>query len=174
MIHPKPSLNPNQGPSTGDADIIIEGGVLITMVDGEAPFDPARIWVKRERISQIERAHTRTEYPENAEIIDARNAIIMPGLVNAHSHTAMTLFRGLADDLPLKEWLFEKIFPAESKHLRPETVYWGTLLGCLEMIASGTTSVIDSYFYQDDTLQAIHRSGLRGLRGNGVKIAKFP
>ena len=163
-----PNLNPNQGPSTADADIIIEGGVLITMVDGEAPFDPARIWVKGDRISQIERAHTKTEYPENAEIIDARNAIIMPGLVNAHSHTAMTLFRGLADDLPLKEWLFEKIFPAESKHLRPETVYWGTLLGCLEMIASGTTSVIDGYFYQDDTLQAIHRSGLRGLIAQGV------
>ena len=71
----------------------------------------------------------------------------MPGLVNAHGHTAMTLFRGLADDLPLKQWLFEKIFPAEAKHLNEETVYWGALLGCLEMIASGTTTVSDGYFY---------------------------
>jgi 5-methylthioadenosine/S-adenosylhomocysteine deaminase len=146
MAHPNPTPNPTQGPSSGDADIIIEGGVLITMVDGQAPLDPARILVKGDRISHIERAHIKSEYPGNAEIIDARNAIIMPGLVNAHSHAAMTLFRGLADDLPLKEWLFEKIFPAESKHLRPETVYWGSLLGCLEMIASGTTSVIDGYF----------------------------
>ncbi|NIR16388.1 MAG: amidohydrolase family protein, partial [Desulfobacterales bacterium] len=66
------------------------------------------------------------------------------------------------------EWLFDKIFPAESKHLRPETVYWGSLLGCLEMIASGTTSVIDGYFFQDDTLRAVHKSGLRGVIAQGV------
>lgn len=168
MPHPSPTLNSTECPSNGDADIIIEGGVLITMVDGQAPLDPARIWVKRDRISHIERADNKSEYPEHAEIIDARNSIIMPGLVNAHSHTGMTLFRGLADDLPLREWLFEKIFPAESKHLSPETVYWGSLLGCLEMIASGTTSVIDGYFFQDDTLRAIHRSGLRGLIAQGV------
>jgi 5-methylthioadenosine/S-adenosylhomocysteine deaminase len=168
MAHPNPTPNPTQGPSSGDADIIIEGGVLITMVDGQPPIDPARILVKGDRISHIERAHIKSEYPGKAEIIDARNAIIMPGLVNAHSHAAMTLFRGLADDLPLREWLFDKIFPAESKHLRPETVYWGSLLGCLEMIASGTTSVIDGYFFQDDMLRAIHRSGLRGLIAQGV------
>ncbi|MBW1862933.1 MAG: amidohydrolase, partial [Deltaproteobacteria bacterium] len=92
----------------------------------------------------------------------------MPGLVNAHSHTAMTLFRGLADDLPLKQWLFEKIFPAESKYLNSETVFWGTLLGCLEMIASGTTTVLDGYFFQDETVRAVHRSGLRALIAQGV------
>jgi 5-methylthioadenosine/S-adenosylhomocysteine deaminase len=168
MKSPNPTQNPTPDISNRDADIIIEGGVLITMVDGQAPLDPARIWVKGDRISHIEKADNKSEYHGDAEIIDARNCIIMPGLVNAHSHTAMTLFRGLADDLPLKEWLFDKIFPAESEHLRPETVYWGSLLGCLEMIASGTTSVIDGYFFQDDTVRAIHKSGLRGVIAQGV------
>jgi 5-methylthioadenosine/S-adenosylhomocysteine deaminase len=163
-----PTQNPSQGPSKGDPDIIIEGGVLISMADGQVPMDPARIWVEGERISHIERADNKLKYHGNAEIINAKNCIIMPGLVNAHSHAAMTIFRGLADDLPLKEWLFDKIFPAESKHLRPETVYWGSLLGCLEMIASGTTSVIDGYFFQDETVRAIHQSGLRGLIAQGV------
>jgi 5-methylthioadenosine/S-adenosylhomocysteine deaminase len=165
----KPSdPNSTQVPSSIDPDIIIEGGVLITMVDGQAPIDPARIWVTGDRIAHIQTADNKSEYHGHAEIIDARDSIIMPGLVNAHTHTAMTLFRGLADDLPLKEWLFDKIFPAESKHLRPETVYWGSLLGCLEMIASGTTSVIDGYFFQDETVRAIHKSGLRGLIAQGV------
>jgi 5-methylthioadenosine/S-adenosylhomocysteine deaminase len=101
-------------------------------------------------------------------VIDARGTIIMPGLVNAHGHTAMTLFRGLADDLPLKEWLSEKIFPAEAKHLERETVYWGSLLGCVEMIASGTTTVSDSYFFQDATAEAFDRAGMRALVAQGV------
>ncbi len=168
MARSNPTQNPTQSPPKGDPDIMIEGGVLITMVDGQTPLDPARILVKGDRISHIERADNKSEYHGNVEIIDARNCIIMPGLVNAHSHAAMTLFRGLADDLPLKEWLFDKIFPAESKHLRPETVYWGSLLGCLEMIASGTTSVIDGYFFQDETVRAVHKSGLRGLIAQGV------
>jgi 5-methylthioadenosine/S-adenosylhomocysteine deaminase len=92
----------------------------------------------------------------------------MPGLINAHGHTAMTLFRGLADDLPLQSWLFDKIFPAEAKHLNPETVYWGALLGCLEMIASGTTTVSDGYFFQDATVRAVDRALLRARIAQGV------
>jgi 5-methylthioadenosine/S-adenosylhomocysteine deaminase len=92
----------------------------------------------------------------------------MPGLINAHTHAAMTIFRGYADDLPLDKWLYEKIFPAEAAHLNPEKVYWGTLLSCLEMIASGTTSHIDGYFFQDHTLKAVNRSGLRAIVAQGV------
>ncbi len=159
---------PSHGPPQNNPDLIIEGGVLITMIEGQAPLDSARILVKGDRISNIEISGDKDGYLGSAEIIDAKNCIIMPGLVNAHSHTAMTLFRGLADDLPLREWLFGKIFPAESRHLGAETVYWGSLLGCLEMIASGTTSVIDGYFYQDETVRAFHRSGLRALVAQGV------
>jgi 5-methylthioadenosine/S-adenosylhomocysteine deaminase len=80
----------------------------------------------------------------------------------------MTLFRGFSDDLPLQQWLNEKIFPVEATFLSPDTVYWGTLLGCLEMIASGTTSCIDSYFFQDSAVKAFHEAGLRALVAQGV------
>ena len=149
-------------------DIIIEGGTLLTMSEGEAPISNATIFIKGDTIVDIQTSCTKSQYPDEAEIINAKNGIIMPGLVNSHSHTAMTIFRGLADDLPLKQWLFEKIFPAEAKYLNPETVYWGALLGCLEMIASGTTTVLDGYFFQDSTMLAFHQAGLRALIAQGV------
>lgn len=158
----------HQKPEELKPDIVIEGGTLLSMVEGQGPEQNGRILIKGDRIVHIGDRERHRIYPEHAEIIDAGKGIIMPGLVNAHAHTAMTLFRGLADDLPLKQWLFEKIFPAESTHLNPETVYWGTLLGCLEMIASGTTSVIEGYFFQDQTVRAFHESGLRAIIAQGV------
>ena len=149
-------------------DIVIDGGLLLPMAENRPPISPARVEVKGGKIINITQSSEKIPCPDGAEIIDAREGIIMPGLINAHTHTAMTIFRGLADDLPLKQWLFEKIFPAEAAHLNPETVYWGTLLGCLEMIASGTTTMIDGYFFQDDTARAVHQSGLRALIAQGV------
>jgi len=150
------------------ADILIQGGMLISMVEGEGPTHNATVMIKGDRIGGIQPMETTGPIPEGAQVIDARDGLIMPGLINAHGHTAMTLFRGLADDLPLKQWLFEKIFPAEAQHLTPETVYWGALLGCVEMIASGTTTVSDGYFFQDATARAFHESGLRTLVAQGV------
>ena len=149
-------------------DIIINGGILVTMVEGSDPVRDARIFIREGRITDIQFSGPSGPTPCEVELIDAANCIIMPGLINAHSHTAMTIFRGLADDLPLEQWLFDKIFPAEAKYLNPETVYWGTLLGCLEMIASGTTSFIDGYFFQDETAKAVQKSGLRGLLAQGI------
>ena len=158
----------HQGMRQMNPDIVINGGTLLSMVEGQDPEKNARILIKGDRIVHIEYSDRPVTYPEHTETIDARRGIIMPGLVNAHAHTAMTLFRGLADDLPLKQWLFEEIFPAESTHLNPDTVYWGSLLGCLEMIASGTTSVVDGYFFQDETVRAFHQAGLRGIISQGV------
>ena len=111
-------------------DLIIEGGTAITMVEGEEPITDARIFVEDGRIAYVGRLEETVKGSDlQAELIDARNSIIMPGLINSHAHTAMTLFRGFADDLPLNRWLFEKIFPAEAKFLNPETVYCGSLLG---------------------------------------------
>ena len=154
--------------SIADPDIIIEAGILLTMAQDNAPIENARVVIKGDRIVDIQSSVDKSAYPEGVEVIHAERGIVMPGLINAHAHTAMTLFRGLADDLPLKQWLFDKIFPAEAGHLSPETVYWGTLLGCLEMIASGTTTVIDGYFYEDDAARAVQRSGMRALVGQGV------
>ena len=154
---------------SGETQIIIRGGTLLTMVEGDAPIPNSLLTVRGNRIIDI-REMRRGEYsdPSGAEIIDATNGIIMPGLVNAHGHTAMTLFRGFADDLPLKEWLFTRIFPAEAAFLNPESVYWGALLGSVEMISSGTTTISDGYFYQDATAKAFQKSGLRALVAQGV------
>jgi len=167
-MEPIDNINRNSSDfNNNEPDIVIKGGTLITMVDGEAPVDSASVLIRKDRILDITSA-VKYPYPEKTEIIDAQNCVIMPGLVNAHSHTAMTIFRGYADDLPLKDWLYEKIFPAEALHLNPENVYWGSLLGCLEMIASGTTSFIDGYFFQDATVKAVHKSGLRAIIAQGI------
>ena len=150
-------------------DLIIKGGMLVTMVGGQDPIPEGEVFVTNGRITGIHALDAKDNACDiHAETIDAKDAIIMPGLINGHTHAAMTLFRGLADDLPLKQWLFEKIFPAEAKFLNTDTVYWGSLLGCLEMIASGTTCFIDGYFFQDETVRAAHDSGLRALIAQGV------
>ncbi|MBN2058780.1 MAG: amidohydrolase [Deltaproteobacteria bacterium] len=150
------------------ADIIIKGGTLLTMADGDSPIFRPWVCIKDNIITDILMPCDDQTAHENAEVIDAENGIILPGLINGHSHTAMTIFRGYADDLPLNKWLFEKIFPAEAKYLNPETVYYGTLLGCAEMIASGCTSVLDGYFFQDSSAKAVYESGMRGLISQGV------
>ena len=104
----------------------------------------------------------------NAEMIDCKGRLLMPGLVNAHNHCAMTLFRGLADDLPLAVWLHEHIFPAEAEFVTAEMVYWSTRLAAAEMILSGTTCVADAYFFSDSAAEAIRDSGMRGVICHGV------
>ncbi len=89
----------------------------------------------------------------------------MPGLVNTHTHAAMTLLRGIADDLPLEKWLTEHIFPAERKNVSPEFVYDGTLLAALEMIEGGTTTFADMYYFESDAARAVDRAGLRAVLG---------
>lgn len=163
-----PRGSPGSDPPDEVPDIIIEAGILLTMARDNAPIENARVVIRGDRIVDILSSVDKSAYPEGVEVIHAEKGIVMPGLINAHAHTAMTLFRGLADDLPLKQWLFDKIFPAEARDLSPETVYWGTLLGCLEMIASGTTTVVDGYFFEDDAARAVQRSGMRALVGQGV------
>jgi len=150
-------------------DLLIQGGTLLSMVEGEPPLMNAVLSIKDGRIEKIgaEEDFTDPGY-RHVDRIDATRGIILPGLVNAHTHIAMTLFRGYADDLPLKTWLFEKIFPLEAQVLNPRTVYRGALLGCLEMIASGTTCFMDGYFFQDETIRATHEAGLRALIAQGV------
>jgi 5-methylthioadenosine/S-adenosylhomocysteine deaminase len=94
------------------------------------------------------------------ELLDAAGAPLIPGLVNGHTHAAMTLFRGHGDDLPLMQWLGEKIWPLEAK-LEPDDVYWGTRLACLEMIASGTVRFWDMYWHPEATARAVQDAGLR-------------
>ncbi|PMB74752.1 N-ethylammeline chlorohydrolase [Candidatus Bathyarchaeota archaeon] len=99
--------------------------------------------------------------------VDGRGKVALPGLINAHTHVPMTLFRGLAEDQPLEKWLKETIWPLEAK-LKPDDVYAGALLGCLEMIKSGTTCFADMYFHENMVAKAVAESGLRGTLAEGI------
>jgi len=94
--------------------------------------------------------------------IDGTRSVALPGLVNTHTHAAMTLLRGFADDMPLQQWLSEKIWPAEA-HLTGDDVYWGTRLACLEMIRTGTIAFQDMYFFMEDAARAVEAAGLRAV-----------
>jgi 5-methylthioadenosine/S-adenosylhomocysteine deaminase len=100
-------------------------------------------------------------------VVDGRGCVLLPGLINAHTHLSMTLFRGYADDMELHEWLANKIWPLETK-LTAEACYYGALLGCLEMIRTGTTTFVDMYFYMQDVARAVGKAGLRGILSYGV------
>ncbi|WP_034542150.1 amidohydrolase [Carboxydothermus ferrireducens] len=104
---------------------------------------------------------------ENLKIIDGSNKVALPGLINGHTHVAMTLFRGAADDLPLMDWLNNVIWPSESR-LTGEDVYWGSLLGIVEMIKSGTTTFCDMYFFMDEVAHAVEQSGIRAILSRGM------
>ena len=99
--------------------------------------------------------------------IDGHGKVAIPGLINCHTHLAMTLFRGIAEDQPLEKWLKETIWPLETK-LKPEDVYNGALLGCLEMIKSGTTTFADMYFHEDQVAKAVEKAGLRAVLAQGI------
>ena len=103
-----------------------------------------------------------------AKCIDASSFLLMPGLINTHTHAAMTLFRGLADDLPLMTWLQDHIFPAEAQFVTPEMVYWCSKLAAAEMILSGTTTVADGYFFEDSAARAFVDAGIRAVPAQGV------
>ena len=101
------------------------------------------------------------------KIVDARDKVAIPGLINCHTHLAMTLFRGIAEDQPLTKWLKETIWPLEAK-LQPEDVYNGALLGCLEMIKTGTTTFADMYYHEDQVAKAVEKAGLRAVLTQGT------
>jgi len=101
------------------------------------------------------------------KVIDGANKVVLPGLINTHTHAAMTLLRGYADDLPLMEWLETKIWPLEAK-LTGEDIYWGTMLAIIEMIKSGTTTFADMYFFMEQVAKAVEDSGMRGVLARGM------
>ena len=101
-------------------------------------------------------------------VISGQGQLALPGLINGHCHAAMTLFRGLADDLGLADWLNNHIFPAEAEHVQPDMVYWCSKLAAAEMILSGTMTVADSYFYEHYAAKAFADAGLRAVAAQGV------
>jgi 5-methylthioadenosine/S-adenosylhomocysteine deaminase len=104
---------------------------------------------------------------KGSDTIDASHHLVMPGLVNTHTHLAMTLLRGYADDVSLQEWLKDYIWPKEMK-LTPEDCYYGNLLGIVEMMKSGTTCFNDMYFHEGKALEAVKESGMRAVLSPGL------
>src|ERR1700680_2174405 len=100
--------------------------------------------------------------------IDRPDAILAPGLINTHTHAAMSLFRGIADDMKLQDWLEKFIFPAEARNVDREFVRWGTRLACVEMALSGTTTYTDMYYFEETVAEATKEVGLRGVLGQTV------
>ncbi|HOD34414.1 MAG TPA: amidohydrolase [Syntrophales bacterium] len=150
-----------------ELDILIRGGTLLTMSEAmEIVHDPV-IGIRDGKILFVDRSGPSTSPLPAGETLDASHSIILPGLVNTHTHLPMTLFRGLADDLPLMEWLNHHIFPAEAKYVNREMVYAGSLLAMTEMILSGTTTFCDGYFYESRVAQAAVDAGVRAVTAQG-------
>jgi 5-methylthioadenosine/S-adenosylhomocysteine deaminase len=149
-------------------DCLVTNGTLLTLAQGSGPILNGTVAISGNTIIALGPKSEIEKRFEASKTIDARGGLIMPGLVNAHTHAPMSLFRGLADDLPLKVWLEDYIFPAEWKCVDEEFVHWGTLLACAEMIRSGTTTFADGYFFEERVAEAVSQSGMRALLAEGI------
>lgn len=145
-----------------DADLIIKNGTILTMDSKNSILENGFLAIRGDRISHMGTGDMPSI--KATKIIDAKGGLVLPGLVNGHTHAAMTLFRGLADDLPLMQWLENYIFPAE-RNMDAEFVYTGTLLALAEMILSGTTTFCDMYLFEEEVAKAAKKAGVRCLVG---------
>jgi 5-methylthioadenosine/S-adenosylhomocysteine deaminase len=148
------------------ADILIQNVSLLPSPDS-SDFIP-RGWLAAKSTRIIALGSGDPPPISSARYIDGAGGLAMAGLVNAHIHSPMTLFRGLADDLPLKTWFEETIFPSEKKWVNKEFVYWGALLACAEMIRCGTTAFADGYFFEGEVARATAQAGMRALLAEGI------
>ncbi|OEU48640.1 MAG: S-adenosylhomocysteine deaminase [Desulfobacterales bacterium S3730MH5] len=147
--------------------MLIRNGSVLTMDSQDTVIEDGAVAVAGDRIVEVGTEDALTASYQAAKTIDARGGIIMPGLVNTHTHAAMSLFRGLADDLSLMTWLNDYIFPAEAK-LTFDTVRQGARLACSEMILSGTTTFCDMYLFEEATAQAAKEAGMRAVVGEVI------
>ena len=138
--------------------LLIKNAYLLDMVGDVPNVRKTDILVVDNKIAKIEENIEDID----AQVIDAKENIVMPGLVNTHTHLAMSIFRGYKDDKKLMDWLENAIFPVEDK-LKPEDIYWNSYLSCIELIKSGTTTFNDMYFRMDKTIEAAEESGLRAV-----------
>lgn len=149
-------------------DLLVLGGTIVTMNQSREVIPDGGIAVKGGRIVAVgARADIRRKYVAR-QTVTAAGRIIIPGLINGHTHVPMVLFRGLADDLDLQEWLTKYIFPAEAKNVTEEFVRVGTRLGLAEMIRGGTTTYCDMYYFEDAIAEETAKAGVRGVLGETV------
>ena len=155
-----------------DVALVVAGGTVVTVDAAGRIVRNGAVAIDGADIVGVDTAESIARQFRGRETIDASGQIVLPGLVNTHTHAAMVLYRGLADDLPLAEWLNNYIFPAEARTVSPEFVRAGTRLAVLEMIESGTTTFADMYYFEDEVAKETRAAGLRGVLGQ--TIIQFP
>jgi 5-methylthioadenosine/S-adenosylhomocysteine deaminase len=161
-----------QAPARRAVSLIVTNAVVVTM-DGASRVLPAgAVAIDGRDLVAVDTAEAIARAFEARETIDAGGQVVMPGLINTHTHAPMVLYRGLADDLALMDWLQQYIFPGEAKTVSPEFVRAGTRLAALEMIQSGTTTYTDMYYFEEEIARATREAGLRGVLGQ--TIIQFP
>jgi 5-methylthioadenosine/S-adenosylhomocysteine deaminase len=148
-----------------EVDIILSGGRILTLDEEDTRIQKGSVAIQGDTIVAVGNAEDIEKAYSGRQMLDAKDSLIMPGLINSHTHAAMTCFRGIADDMELMAWLNNYIFPAEAKNVDPELAYWGSILACAEMIKSGTTTFCDMYIFEDETAQAAKNAGMRCLLG---------
>src|SRR5262245_135772 len=163
-------LSAQTGPR--EVDLLVTGGTVVTADSAGRVIPSGAVAIEGSDIAAVGTADAVAKQFRGRETIDASGQIVLPGLINTHTHAPMVLYRGLADDLPLMEWLNSYIFPAESKTVSPEFVRAGTRLAALEMIESGTTTFTDMYYFEEEIAEETRRAGLRGVLGQ--TIIQFP
>jgi 5-methylthioadenosine/S-adenosylhomocysteine deaminase len=176
MLVITPTLGQN-GPRfhTGDPRpiIIISGGTVVTMGKDRRVIENGAVVTRAEKIEFVgKESDIPVMLREGAKRIDATGKVVIPGLINTHTHVPMSLFRGIADDMDLQEWLTKFIFPAEAKNVDEAFVRAGTRLGLAEMIKGGTTTYCDMYYFEDAIADETKKAGMRGVLGE--TILDFP
>lgn len=146
---------------------LVHAGVLVTQDAERRVFSPGALAINDGAILDAGPAEELHTHWQATKILDLENMLVLPGLVNAHSHAAMTFLRGLADDMPLMEWLEQRIFPVEAR-LTADIVRLGSLLGFAEMLRTGTTACMDMYLFEGAVLEAAEQAGLRCMGGEAV------
>ena len=158
--------------SSRPVGLVITNGTVVTMDGTSRVIANGAVAIDGADIVGVDTAEVIGRQFRGRETIDAAGQIVLPGLINTHTHAPMVLFRGLADDLALMEWLNKYIFPAEAKTVSPEFVRAGTRLAALEMIQSGTTTFADMYYFEEEIAKEAKAAGLRGVLGQSV--IQFP
>src|ERR1043166_9710664 len=149
-------------------DIIIKGGTIVTMDGSRRVINNGGVAVEKGRVVDVGSAADIERTYAAREVVNATGKVLIPGLINGHTHVPMTLFRGIADDLDLQEWLTRYIFPAEAKNVTEDFVRVGARLGLAEMIRSGTTTYCDMYYFEDAIADETFKAGMRGVLGETV------
>jgi 5-methylthioadenosine/S-adenosylhomocysteine deaminase len=159
---------------TGERQVslVVTNGTIVTMDPGGRVIANGAVAVDGADIVAVDSMEAIQRQYRGAETVDAGGQVVLPGLVNTHTHAPMVLYRGLADDLALMEWLTKYMFPAEAKTVSPEFVRAGTRLAALEMIQSGTTTFTDMYYFEEEIAKETKAAGLRGVLGQTV--IQFP